>query len=219
MINPQSVNQDINRRSEILEMNNIKLVFLGSVSLKFYPGLGTRSLFNSFLTAHCVVILLALSWRLRSECGFALGTLSERWRMRSQESRQPFEFIMGPRRTRNTVQLRVSQLTRVSANHHWLKWNKSNDMQGTWSRSKTLTPPEKRPVCLWVLDTLEELFPCQNIHMPLTWVTDGMEFVSISGTTNTVSCGLQAHGQVLQAWGPKSGICLLPCGVNMCYHV
>lgn len=186
-------------------MNNIKLVFLGSVNLKFYPGLGTRipSLCNP------VVILLALSWWLRSECGFALGTLSERWRMRSQESRQPFEFITGPRRTRNTVQLPLR--TRTAANH-WLKWNKSNDMQGTWSRTKTLTPPEKRPVCLCVLDTLEELFPCQNIHMPLTWVTDGMEFVSISGTWL-----IQCHAGYKRA----AKFCKLgaPRVVSVCYHV
>lgn len=189
MINPQSVNQDIKHRSEILEMRNIKLVLLGSVNLEIYPGLGTRipSLCNSFLRRgalcrHPVGLELATavwvricSGRFKWEMANALTGIQTAVWIYHGPTADP-----GTRSNCESRSWRECGRTRTAANH-WLKWNKSTDMQGTWSRSRTLTPPEKRPVCLCALDTLEELFPCQNIHMPLTWVTDGMEFVSISG--------------------------------------
>lgn len=61
-------------------------------------------------------------------------------------------------------------------------------------------------------DTLYELFPCQNIHMPLTWVIDGMEFVSISSTW-LIQCHV-GYERAAKFRKPQ-----VPRVVSVCYHV
>lgn len=57
------------------------------------------------------------------------------------------------------------------------------------------------------LEQLYKLFLCQNVHMGLTWVIDGMELVGYK------------VGPIWETLSPKCDIYLLPCGINMDYHL